>query len=159
MVAGGELSTGSTDVARTLLTAAPAMGHQPTREVLLANACLPGDEQGVRQPIGRHRRRQCPTGVFMPEGGGAMVSPSGDEVDPDPDDETIWLARMVTEYTFAWEGRVKLTLEQTSEDRYNRTLLFAYEDVGNWDFFFVVNDIESDGIVTKGIFTKVVYHF
>ena len=82
------------------------------------------------------------------------------EEDPDfEDDETIWLARLVTEYTFAWEGRVKLTLEQTSEDRYNRTLLFAYEDVGNWDFYFVLNDILSSDIVTRGFFTKVVYRF
>ena len=65
----------------------------------------------------------------------------------------------MSEYTFAWEGRLKLTLEQTSEDRYNRTLLFAYEDVGNWDFYFVLNDLALDGIVTRGFFTKFVYRF
>ena len=80
----------------------------------------------------------------------------------DPDDaetDSIWLARLVSEYTFAWEGRIKLTIEQTSENRYNRTLLFAYEDIGNWDFFFVLNDIEVDGVVTRGFFTKFVYRF
>ena len=82
------------------------------------------------------------------------------EEDPrGPGTDTIWLARFVTEYTFAWEGRLKLTLEQTSVDRYNRTLLFAYEDVGNWDFFVVFNDIQVDDEVTRGIFTKFVYRF
>lgn len=75
------------------------------------------------------------------------------------DPDSIWLVRMVTEYTFRWEGRVKFTLEQSSEDRYNRTLLFAYEDIGNWDFFFVLNDIQSGDIVTRGFFTKFVYRF
>ena len=74
-------------------------------------------------------------------------------------DTDVWLVRWVSEYTWTWEGRVRLTIEESSEDRYNRTLLFAYEDVGNWDFYFLLNDVESGGEVVRGFFTKFVYRF
>jgi hypothetical protein len=80
-----------------------------------------------------------------------------DEIDGTED--KIWLTRLVNEYTFKWDGRVKLTVEQSSEDRYNRTLLFAYEDVGDWDFFLVLNDIESHDTVIRGIFSKFAYRW
>ncbi|MFP6581053.1 MAG: DUF5916 domain-containing protein [Candidatus Hydrogenedentota bacterium] len=83
-----------------------------------------------------------------------------EEIEDSNDEEEIWLVRCVNEYTFAWEGRVKLTVEESSEDRYNRTLLFAYEDVGVWDFYIVLNDIkESNGIESQGVFSKFVYRW
>ena len=109
---------------------------------------VPFTELNLQKPYGIGNRF---TGDFT--GSIRRESPDGE------DSDSIWLARLVNEYTFAWEGRVKLTLEQSSEDRYNRTLLFAYEDVANWDFYFVLNDILSDDIVTRGIFTKAVYRF
>ncbi|MEK7794215.1 MAG: hypothetical protein AAB353_06785, partial [Candidatus Hydrogenedentota bacterium] len=74
-------------------------------------------------------------------------------------DEDVWLFRIESEYTWAWDGRIKLTLEESSEDRYNHTLLFAYEDVKDWDFYFVLNDAQSGDQKVRGIFTKFVYRF
>ncbi len=74
-------------------------------------------------------------------------------------DEDIWLLRLESEYTWAWEGRVKLTLEESSEERHNHTLLFAYEDVGDWDFYLVLNDAQTGDQKIRGIFTKFVYRF
>ncbi len=73
--------------------------------------------------------------------------------------ESIWLARSVSEYTFPWEGRVRLTLEQSSEDRFNRTLLFAYEDVKTWDYFLVLTHSKVRGRESVGAFSKFVYRF
>lgn len=54
--------------------------------------------------------------------------------------EDIWLMRFESEYTFPWDGRLKLTWEEGSDESHLRTLLFAYEDVRNWDFYIVAND-------------------
>jgi len=74
-------------------------------------------------------------------------------------DTDVWLVRWDSEYTWEWEGRVRLTLEESSENRYNRTLLFAYEDVGDWDYYFLLSDVQSGGEVVRGFFTKFVYRF
>lgn len=80
--------------------------------------------------------------------------------DPDGmDSEDIYLIRLVNEYTFKNDVRVRLTLEESSEKRYNRTLLVAYEDVGDWDFYFLVTDIRSDVDIVRGAFAKFVYRF
>ena len=85
--------------------------------------------------------------------------------------ENVWIWRIVSEYTFNWEGRLKLTLEATSDRDYARTLLFAYEDLGDWDFFIVLNDFrtpvsenvdlgrEAREDVVRSIFTKFVYRW
>lgn len=74
--------------------------------------------------------------------------------------DEIWLVRCVNEYTFEWDGRIKVTLEESSEDRYNRTLLFAYEDVRDWDFYLVFNDAKDAlGIESRGLFSKFVYRW
>jgi Domain of unknown function (DUF5916) len=83
----------------------------------------------------------------------------------------VWIWRVVSEYTFLWEGRLKLTLEATSDRSYARTLLFAYEDLGDWDFFLVINDfrtpvsqnvdlgLEAREDVLRSIFAKFVYRW
>ena len=76
-------------------------------------------------------------------------------------DVLIW--RNESEYTFNWEGRLKLTLEATSNRTYKRTLLFAYEEVKNWDFFVVINDFRDDNAlgeqVVRSFFLKFIYHW
>jgi hypothetical protein len=81
-----------------------------------------------------------------------------------PDDterEDVWLWRLESEYTFAWQGRLKLTVEEGSDDTYNRTLLFAYEDVGKWDYYLVISDAATDDgdSIVRGAFTKFVYRW
>lgn len=78
----------------------------------------------------------------------------------DEDDRDVWLWRLESEYTFVWEGRVKMTLEESSDDSYSRTLLFAYEDVKDWDFFVVLSDVgDENGETRKKLFTKFAYRF
>lgn len=77
--------------------------------------------------------------------------------------EDVWLWRLESEYTTLWELRTKLTLEATNNRSYKRTLLFAYEDVKDWDFFLVFNDFrdpESKGEQTdRSVFVKFIYHW
>ena len=79
------------------------------------------------------------------------------------EDRDVWLWRHESEYTFKWDGRLKLTLEATSDRAYKRTLLFAYEDVKDWDFFVVVNDFRDDETlgeeVVRSLFLKFIYHW
>ena len=74
-------------------------------------------------------------------------------------DEDIWLWRWVTEYTFPWNGSVKFTAEQTSEDRHNLTMLFSWPVKKNIDLYVLLNDYETDGEVVRAAFCKVVYRF
>lgn len=75
----------------------------------------------------------------------------------------VWLWRLESEYTTLWDGRAKLTMEATDDRSYSRTLLLAYEDVTDWDFYLVFNDFrdpESDGeTIVRSIFTKIIYHW
>ncbi len=74
-------------------------------------------------------------------------------------DENVWLWRSVTEYTFAWNGRLKFTAEQTSEDRHNLTLLFSWPLKKSMDLYVLLNDYEVDGEEVRAAFVKVVYRF
>ena len=75
-------------------------------------------------------------------------------------DRDVWLWRTEHEYTFKRWGRLKLTLEEASDNSYSRSLLYAYEDLGNWDFFFVLNDFRGkEQRMLRGAFTKFVYRF
>lgn len=80
---------------------------------------------------------------------------------PDGGDEKIWLWRWVTEYNFLSEGRIKFTVEQTSEDRHNLTLLFFWPFKKNIDFYIVFNDFKTgaDEPTQRGVFSKLVYRF
>lgn len=77
--------------------------------------------------------------------------------------ENVWLYRLESEYTTAWDGRVKLTVEATADRAYSRTLLFAYEEVKNWDFFLVLNDFRDSEVlgeeVVRSLFAKFIYHW
>ena len=81
----------------------------------------------------------------------------------DEGDRDVWLWRNESEYTFNWEGRIKLTLEATSDRAYKRTLLFAYEEVKDWDFFVVLNDFRDDDArgeqIVRSFFLKLIYHW
>jgi hypothetical protein len=75
-------------------------------------------------------------------------------------DEDIWLWRSVTQYSFPWNGIVKFTAEQTSEDRHNLTLLFSWEKVReNVDLYLLINDYETDTENVQAAFIKLVYRF
>jgi len=75
-------------------------------------------------------------------------------------DEDIWLWRSVTQYSFPWNGIVKFTAEQTSEDRHNLTLLFSWEKVKkNVDLYIMLNDYETDDEDVQAAFVKLVYRF
>jgi hypothetical protein len=75
-------------------------------------------------------------------------------------DEDIWLWRSVTQYSFPWNGIVKFTAEQTSEDRHNLTLLFSWERIReNIDLYVLLNDYETDDEDVQGAFVKLVYRF
>ncbi|MFH1882661.1 MAG: TRAP transporter large permease subunit, partial [Planctomycetota bacterium] len=74
-------------------------------------------------------------------------------------DEEIWLWRSVTQYTFPWNGRIKFTAEQTSEDRHNLTMLFSWPMKDNTDLYFLLNDYEVDGEKVRAAFFKIVYRF
>ncbi|MBI4556472.1 MAG: carbohydrate binding family 9 domain-containing protein [Candidatus Hydrogenedentes bacterium] len=73
----------------------------------------------------------------------------------------IWLWRLVTEYTFPWDGRVKLTAEESSENRHNVTLLFSWPVREDLDFHLVLTHVQAEGETEeeRGAFTKVVYRF
>jgi hypothetical protein len=73
--------------------------------------------------------------------------------------EDIWLWRSVTEYNFPWNGRIKFTAEQTSEDRHNLTMLFSWPMKDNTDLYFLLNDYEIDGEKVRAAFFKIVYRF
>jgi len=75
-------------------------------------------------------------------------------------DEDTWLWRSVTQYSFSWNGIVKFTAEQTSEDRHNLTLLFSWEKVKkNIDLYILLNDYETDTEDVQAAFVKLVYRF
>ncbi len=74
-------------------------------------------------------------------------------------DQDVWLWRWVNEYNFDWDARLKCTLEQTSEDRHNVTVLFTWEPRDNLEFYAVLNDWSSNGQEERALFSKVVYHF
>ncbi len=74
-------------------------------------------------------------------------------------DETIWLWRSVTQYSFVWDARVKFTAEQTSEDRHNLTMLFSWPVRKAIDFYVLWNDYEVDGEDVSSAFVKLVYRF
>jgi len=75
-------------------------------------------------------------------------------------DEDTWLWRSVTQYSFSWNGIVKFTAEQTSEERHNLTLLFSWEKVKkNIDLYILLNDYETDTEDVQVAFVKLVYRF
>ncbi len=74
-------------------------------------------------------------------------------------DEDIWLWRSVTQYSFPWNGIVKFTAEQTSEDRHNLTLLFSWPVKKNMDVYVLLNDYETDAEDVQAAFVKMVYRF
>ena len=74
-------------------------------------------------------------------------------------DEEVWLWRWVTLYNFVWDGRIKLTAEQTSEDRHNLTALFSWPMRDNIDLYLLFNDYELDGQDICAAFCKAVYRF
>ena len=74
-------------------------------------------------------------------------------------DENIWLWRSVTQYNFPWNGRIKFTAEQTSEDRHNLTMLFSWPMKDDTDLYFLLNDYEIDGEKVRAAFLKIVYRF
>jgi hypothetical protein len=71
----------------------------------------------------------------------------------------IWLWRSVTQYTFPWNGRIKFTAEETSEDRHNLTMLFSWPMKDDTDLYFLLNDYEVDGEEVRAAFLKIVYRF
>jgi hypothetical protein len=81
-------------------------------------------------------------------------------VEPQADgDDNVWLWRWVTQYSFPWNGIVKFTAEQTSEDRHNLTMLFSWPVKKNIDLYFLLNDYEMDGEEVSAAFLKLVYRF
>ena len=74
-------------------------------------------------------------------------------------DENIWLWRSVTQYSFVWNARIKLTLEQTSEDRHNVTVLFSWPVKRTTDFYVLFNDYGSAEEDVRAVFVKLVYRF
>ena len=74
-------------------------------------------------------------------------------------DKHIWLWRWVTQYTFSWNGRIKWTAEQTSEDRHNLTVLFSWPVKKNTDLYILLNDYHTGTENMRGAFMKVVYRF
>jgi len=71
----------------------------------------------------------------------------------------IWLWRWVTQYSFAWNGRVKFTAEQTSEDRHNLTMLFSWPVRENTDLYVLLNDYGTGSEDVRAAFVKVAYRF
>lgn len=78
-----------------------------------------------------------------------------------PEDGTrdVWLWRSVNEYTFTWNGRLKLTLEKSSEERYNMTWLFSWLPRKNFDLYAVFTESRVGENEERGMFAKVVYRF
>ncbi len=77
----------------------------------------------------------------------------------DDGNEDIWLWRWVTQYNFVWNGRIKMTAEQTSEDRHNLTMLFSWPMKTNTDLYILFNDYTTDGEKVTAAFVKLVYRF
>lgn len=77
----------------------------------------------------------------------------------EPEKNSVWLWRVVSEYTFLWDGRVKFTFEETSQESHNMTLLFSWYPKGSIDVYFLVTDFEGDGEQDQSLFTKVVCRF
>ncbi|MHC4642133.1 MAG: carbohydrate binding family 9 domain-containing protein [Planctomycetota bacterium] len=75
------------------------------------------------------------------------------------DEEDIWLWRWVTQYSFVWNGRIKFTAEQTSEDRHNLTMLFSWPMRKNMDLYVLLNDYTTDVEDIRAAFCKLVYRF
>ncbi len=75
------------------------------------------------------------------------------------DEEDIWLWRWVTQYTFVWNGRIKFTAEQTSEDRHNLTILFSWPVRKDMDLYLLFNDYITDVESVRAAFVKLVYRF
>ncbi|MHC4680774.1 MAG: DUF5916 domain-containing protein [Planctomycetota bacterium] len=75
------------------------------------------------------------------------------------EDENVWLWRSVTEYSFPWNGIIKFTAEQTSEDRHNLTMLFSWPMNKTTDLYVLLNDYEVNGDEVRAAFVKVVYRF
>ena len=78
---------------------------------------------------------------------------------PDEGDRSVWLWRLVSEYTFPSQGRLKFTIERTSQDRHNLTLLYALERYKNTDVYIVLTDLRDSSTVEQGVFGKIVYRF
>ncbi len=75
------------------------------------------------------------------------------------DDEDIWIWRWVTQYSFVWNGRIKFTAEQTSEDRHNLTMLFSWPIRNDIDLYVLFNDYTTDVENIQAAFCKLVYRF
>ena len=73
--------------------------------------------------------------------------------------DEVWLVHWVNEYAFAWDARLKLTLERTSEDRHNVTLLFSWLPTKEWNIYAVLNSWQSDGVAEHGAFAKIARRF
>ena len=104
--------------------------------------------------------------AMMLKGAGWKVVDLGVDVTPDKfvqaaidedADENIWLWRSVTQYNFLWEGRIKFTVEQTSEDRHNLTILFSWPMKDNIDLYLLFNDYKTDEESVRAVFFKIVY--
>jgi hypothetical protein len=65
----------------------------------------------------------------------------------------------VTQYTFAWNGRIKFTAEETSEDRHNLTILFSWPMRKDMDLYLLYNDYITDADSIRAAFAKLVYRF
>ena len=74
-------------------------------------------------------------------------------------DETTWLWRSVTQYSFPWDSRLKFTAEQTSEGRHNLTMLFSWPVRTEVDLYLLWNDYDTDAEDVSSAFFKVVYRF
>ena len=81
------------------------------------------------------------------------------EMDRVEGDEEIWLARLVTTYHFPWGSRLKVTAEQTSEDRHNLTNLFSWPLDRKTDLYVLYNDYRSGEERIRELFCKAVYRF
>ncbi|MHC4284483.1 MAG: hypothetical protein ACYSWZ_16150 [Planctomycetota bacterium] len=77
----------------------------------------------------------------------------------DGNEEDIWLWRWVTQYSFVWNGRIKFTAEQTSEDRHNLTMLFSWPMRKDMDLYVLLNDYTTDAEDVRAAFCKLVYRF
>jgi len=79
--------------------------------------------------------------------------------EPEEGDREVWLWRSVTQYNFVWDGRIKFTAEQTSENRHNLTVLFSWPMRDDIDLYLLFNDYETNGEDVCAAFFKVVYRF
>jgi hypothetical protein len=65
----------------------------------------------------------------------------------------------VTQSTFVWNGRIKVTAEETSEDRHNLTILFSWPMRKDVDLYLLYNDYITDVDSVRAAFAKLVYRF